>query len=155
MEGASPMTSIRNTVLVTALAVLAASCSSDHTTSPGTAVAGTYSLTTVNGQGLPFTLPSNTLGQVVIQSATITLTPGTPSSTYQATVSGTVNGSPTTQLISDAGTYTLSGASLTFSSTSIPLLSYGGSFSNNTLTVNVPGQAFGGSGTIVLGLTKS
>jgi len=148
------MRSIPRTMFVAALAVLAASCSSDHSTSPG-AVAGTYTLTTVNGQGLPFHLASATLGQVVIQSATITLTPGSPSSAYQATVSGTVNGSPTTTLISDTGTYTLSGASLTFSSTSIPLLSFGGSFSNNTLTVSVPGQAIGASGTLVLGLSKS
>ena len=148
------MKAIRGTLLVTALVVLAASCSSEKSTSPS-AVAGTYTLATVNGQGLPFNLTSTTLGQVVIQSATFTLTPGSPSSTYQATVSGTVHGSPTTTLISDAGTYSVSGTSLTFSSTSIPLFSFGGSFSNNSLTVNVPGQAFGGSGTIVLGLTKS
>lgn len=145
----------RMTSFVAALAVLAAGCSSNDSTSPGTVAAGTYTLTTVNGQGLPFSLTSTTLGQVVIQSARISLTPGSPSSTYQATVSGTVNGSPTTTLISDAGTYTVSGASLSFSSTSVPLFSFDGSFTSNSLTVSLPGQAFGGSGTLVLGLSKS
>lgn len=149
------MKTIRSTLFVAALAVLAVSCSSNDSTSPNTAGAGTYTLTTVNGQALPFSLTSTTLNQVVIQSATITLTPGNPSSSYTATISGSINGSPTTQLISDTGTYTVSGATLSFSSSSFLLLSYGGSFTSNTLTVNLPAQAFGGSGTLVLGLTKS
>jgi len=149
------MTSIRRTLFVLALAAFADSCSSNDSTSPGTAAAGTYTLTTVNGQALPFSLTSSTLNQVVIQSATITLTPGSPSSTYTATVSGTINGSPTTTLITDTGTYTVSGATLSFSSTSFLLLTYGGSFTNNTLTVSLPGQALGGSGTLILGLSKS
>ena len=149
------MRSIRRTLVAATLAVLAAGCSSNDSTSPNTAGAGTYTLTTVNGQALPFSLTSTTLNQVVIQSATITLTPGNPSSTYTATISGSINGSPTTQLISDTGTYTVTGATLSFSSSSFLLLSYGGSFTSNSLTVNLPGQAFGGSGTLVLGLTKS
>ena len=146
------MMSIRRTLAVATLAVLAAGCSSDKSTSPGNAAAGTYTLTTVNGQPLPFSLTSSTLNQVQIQSATITLT---PSSTYQATVSGSINGSPTTTIISDAGTYSVSGSTLSFSSTSFLLLAYGGSFTNNALTVNIPGQALGATGTLVLGLSKS
>lgn len=149
------MTSIRHNLFVAVLAVVAASCSSNDSTSPVSAEAGTYTLTTVNGQAPPFSLTSTTLNQVVIQSATITLTPGNPSSTYTATVSGTINGSPTTTLISDTGTYRVSGATLSFSSTTFLLLTYGGSFTNNTLTVSLPGQAFGGTGTLVLGLSKS
>lgn len=149
------MKTIRRAVFVAALAVLAAGCSSNDSTSPVNAAAGTYTLTTVNGQALPFSLTSSTLNQVVIQSATITLAPGSPSSTYTATVSGTINGSPTTTLISDAGTYTFTGATLSFSSSTFLLLTYGGSFTSNTLTVNLPGQAFGTSGTLVLGLSKS
>ena len=148
------MTSIGRTLFVATLAILAAGCSSDKSTSPGGAEAGTYTLTSVNGQPLPFSLTSSTLNQVVIKSATVTLTPGSPS-TYQATVSGSINGSPTTTLVSDAGTYTVSGSTLSFSSTAFLLLSYGGSFTGNTLTVNIPGQALGASGTLVLGLSKS
>jgi hypothetical protein len=149
------MTSIRHNLFVAVLAVVAASCSSNDSTSPVSGEAGTYTLTTVDGQAPPFSLTSTTLNQVVIQSATITLTPGNPSSTYTASVSGTINGSPTTTLISDTGTYTVSGATLSFSSTTFLLLTYGGSFTNNTLTVSLPGQAFGGTGTLVLGLSKS
>lgn len=155
MEEANHMTSIQRTLVVATLAVLAAGCSSNDSTAPGSAEGGTYTLTTVNGQPLPFSLTSATLNQVVIQSASITLTPGSPLSTYQATVSGSINGSPTTTIVSDAGTYTVSGGTLSFSSTTFLLLSYAGSFTSNAMTVNLPGQALGASSTLVLGLSKS
>lgn len=129
------------------------SCGSDST-SPSETVFGTYSLVTVNGQPLPFTLSGTELGTVVIQSATVDLISQSGSAAYSATVIGTENGGASTNIITDAGTFTSSGSTLTFSSSLAPPLAYQGTLNGNVLTVTIPAAAVGGTGTIVLGLQR-
>src|SRR5689334_10350877 len=89
---------------VTTLAVLliGAACGGDSTP-PQISEAGTYNLTSVNGQSLPVTITGTTLGTVVIQSATLVLTSGNPS-TFSATINGTAAGGASTTLVSAGGT---------------------------------------------------
>lgn len=114
--------------------------------------AGTYNLLSVNGQSLPVTITNTSLGTVIIQSAVVTLTPGTPS-TYTASITGRVGGAPASTIVSDAGTYVRSGASVTFTSGSSPF-PYTGTIngSNGHLTVALPGAAIGATGTAILQL---
>jgi hypothetical protein len=109
----------------------------------------------VNGQTLPVTITGTSLGTVVIQSATVTLNAGgTPS--YTASISGTVNGAGPSAFLSDAGTYSRSGSSLTFNSGSAPL-PYTGTYDSSTgqITVALPGIVIGISQQLLLTLVKS
>lgn len=114
--------------------------------------AGTYSLLNVNGQSLPVTITNTSLGTVIIQSASVVLTPGSPG-TYTASITGRVGGGPTTTIVSDAGSYVRSGASVTFTSSNSPF-PYTGTIngSNGHLTVALPGAAIGATGTATLQL---
>ena len=147
---------IRKFALATALVAFAigtSSCGSDST-SPSQTVFGTYSLVSVNGQALPVTLSNTSFGTVVIQSATVDLISQSGSSAYSATVTGTENGGASTNIITDAGTFTSSGSTLTFSSSLAPPLTYQGTLNGNALTVTIPAAAIGGTGTLVLGLQR-
>lgn len=114
--------------------------------------AGSYNLLSVNGQSLPVTMTNTSLGTVVIQSATVVLTPGSPA-TYTASITGRVGGAPASTIVSDAGTYVRSGASVTFTSSNAPF-PYTGTInsSNGHLTVALPGAAIGATGTATLQL---
>jgi hypothetical protein len=137
--------------------VLAAGCSDDDppTGTTTTNEYGRYTLAGVNNQSLPYTVSSSIAGTMVVRSATLDLTAsasGNP--TYVANIAGTLNGQSQT-ILSDMGTYARSGGTLTFSSTTIPGATYVGSVgTGNALAVNVPGLAFGTSGTLVLAFTK-
>jgi len=123
-----------------AVATLAA-CGSDKKVTGPTDVAGTYSLSTVDGNSLPFTVPNNPNHTVVVQSATMTL--GADHS-YTLSGTGTSDGGPSTQVVADAGTYAFSGSTVTFTSTTYTGLIYAGTATTTTITETVPG-AFGGS----------
>ena len=143
-------------MLLVALTSLAAACGSDKTTSP-TNEFGHYTLLTVNGQNLPFTLTGTARGTVVIQSASIDLSGATSASSgkpvYLAGVSGTASGQAQ-QLLADNGTYTLTGTSVTFTSAIVPTVQYAGVINGNQLTLTLPGLLFGTTGTIALVLKR-
>jgi len=130
------------TLAFAALVSTLAACGSDNngTTGP-TDVSGTYSLATVNGNSLPFTVPHNPSHTVVVQSATVTL--GSDHS-YTIGGTGTSDGGDPEQVIADAGTYTLSGSTVTFTSSSHSGLIYTATATSSMLTETVPG-AFAGS----------
>src|SRR5215217_5217277 len=92
-------------LLVFAASVTFAACGGDSSTSPAsTSVAGTYTLRTVNGSALPFTLIQLGADKFEITADAVTLTEGgtwTESGTTRLTESGKV----TTSSVSDAGTY--------------------------------------------------
>ena len=129
-----------------------AACGSDETTSP-TNEFGHYTLVSVNGQAVPFTLTGTPRGTVVVQSGSMDLSgPTTTSagkSVYVATLSGTAAGQ-SQQLVADAGTYTVSGTTITFTSALPVVGTYTGVMNGNALTVSVPGLALGIAGTITL-----
>lgn len=139
-------------LLLVALTSFATACGSDKATSP-TNEFGSYSLRTVNGQPLPFTLTGTAGGTVVVQAGSMNLSAATSTSSgkpvYLAAVSGTVSGQAR-QILTDNGTYTLTGTAVTFSSSLVPTVQYAGVMSGNTLTLTLPGLLFQTSGTIVL-----
>lgn len=131
-------------VALTLAAVVAtlAACGGDKKSPTGpTNVAGTYSLATIDGNPLPFTVPNNPHHTVVVQSATMTL--GSDHS-YTLAGTGTSDGGASTQVVADAGTYAFSGSTVTFTSTTYPGLIYSGTATSSAITETVPG-AFGGS----------
>ena len=128
--------------LAAVVATLAA-CGADKksVTGPPTNVVGTYSLATVDGNALPFTVPNNPNHTVVVQSATVTLN---ADHTYTIGGTGTSDGGAPEQVIADAGDWSLSGSTVTFTSGSHSGLIYAGTATNTNITESVPG-AFAGS----------
>jgi len=92
---------LRDLTTIIILLALAAACGGSSTDVQTQSEAGTYHLVTVNGQSLPVSV-TTTSGTVSIQSATVVLTSGTPS-TYTASMTG-ANGPviPKTSLQLDA-----------------------------------------------------
>jgi hypothetical protein len=125
--------------LVAVVAILAACSIAKKSVTGPTNVAGTYSLVTVDGSALPYTVPNNPNHTVVIQSATVTL-----GSDQSYTIGGTADGGSPEQVIADAGTYTFSGSTVTFTSSTYSGLIYAGRATTSTITETVPG-AFAGS----------
>jgi ABC-type oligopeptide transport system substrate-binding subunit len=140
-------------VLGAALATLAA-CGSDTTNGTGPMdVSGNYSLTMVNSSTLPYTIPHTPEHTIVISSATGTL--GADHS-YSINATGTEDGGDPVQVVADAGTYTVSGSTVTFTSSTFGGGSYTAAAASGTLTAVVPG-AFAGSTDVTFSLifTKS
>jgi len=94
------------------------------------------------------------LGTVVVQSGTLTLTPGSPSR-YTAVIGGTANGQASPALVGDNGTYTVAGANVSFTSGVLAGLTYVGVVSGNSISVAVPAFVIGTTGTLTLVLQKS
>jgi hypothetical protein len=114
--------------------------------------AGTYALVSVNGQPLPFSL-TTLLGPVVVQNASLQIGSASSASAYAATISGLLGGQPGT-LFSDAGTYSRSGSTLTFSSTTSAGLVLVGTASGNSVIITIPGAAVGAAGNLALDFRK-
>jgi len=137
-----------------ALATLAACGSSNNGTTGPTDVTGTYALGSIDGQSLPYTVPNNPDHTIIIQSGTVSLN---SDHSYSIGGTGTSDGGSPEQVIADAGTYSLSGSTVTFTSTANSPLVYTATATSTTLTETVPG-AFAGSTnstfTIVLNKTS-
>jgi hypothetical protein len=125
---------MRRFVALLAFAALAA-CGGDSSTSPGV-VTGTYSLQSVNGSPLPFTVIQIGADKYEIISDVIVLNEG---GSFSETTNDrtTQNGVVTTSTITDAGTYTLTGTAITLVSTQSGTIN--GSVNNGTLTLTDQG----------------
>ena len=136
-----------------AVALPVSGCSEDPT-SGNRPEFGAYTLLQVNNQNLPFALTTNE-GDLVVQAASLTLaaSPSDGPSTYAATVNGTKNGEFMV-LLTDGGTYTRTGATITFSSLLVPGLTYPGAVSGNVVTVTIPGVTIGTTGSFALRFQK-
>ena len=129
-------------VVLAAVVATVAACGSDSTNGTGPMdVSGTYSLTTVNGSALPFTIPNTPDHTVVITSATGTLG---ADHTYSIVGMGTEDGGDPGTVIADEGTYAVSGSTVVFTSSTFSGASYSAAATSSTLTATVPG-AFAGS----------
>jgi hypothetical protein len=133
---------VRVAIAAAAIALLGA-CGSDSTGPHNANVAGGYGLRTVDGASLPFTVPNTGDNTVIVQSASITLS---SDSTYTAVASGTENGEPTS-IITDAGSYSVSGSQVTFTSTVIQGGHYTGNVTSTSLTVTIIGAFVGSTNT--------
>lgn len=119
--------------MLAATVAVALACGSDSPTGPKD-VPGTYSLHTADGLSLPFTVTNPREHAIVINSVTATLN---SNGTYAVAGTGTQDGNAST-IITDAGSYTQSGATLHFTSTMFNA-EYGASAKTDTVTVTLPG----------------
>ena len=120
--------------IVLALSVLAivAGCGSDSSTITSASVSGTYTMQSINGNGLPFTLSSKSPPQTVT-SGTLTISQN-GSWSGGKNVTTTVNGQTTAMTLPDAGTVTVNGSALIFTSNKDGSI-FPGSFAGNSLTI--------------------
>jgi hypothetical protein len=132
-------------LVLAAVVATAAACGSDSNNGTGPKdVSGTYSLTTVDGNTLPFTIPNTPEHTIVVTSATATLG---SDHTYTIAGMGTEDGSDPGTVIADEGTYTVSGSTVTFTSSTFSGASYTAVARTGTLTVTVPGAVAGSTNT--------
>jgi hypothetical protein len=118
----------------TASVAMASACGKDLPTAP-TDVPGTYVLRTIDGLSLPVSVPNPRNHLIVINSATATLN---TNDTYALAGTGTEDGNASTEL-TDAGTYTLSGSKVNFTSTTLGGATYSASAKRDSFTVTLPG----------------
>lgn len=126
---------MRKRLIGAAMLMAVTACSNgDGGTGPDAAThVGVYQLISVNGQGLPFTLPSDA-DTVTISARAVTLNRDNSFSdattfTFRRAGTPTFSG---TQTVS--GTYVRSGSNITFNMTSPEPLTYSMTLSGNTLT---------------------
>ena len=118
------------------LLVLLAGCGGDGSTDPTAGIAGTYSLRTVNGSPLPYTLQQSGTFKLEITSDAYALTDnGTWTEAWSERT--TSNGQVTTETFTDAGTYSRSGTAITLVSPGAGAVS--GTVSGGTLTLAAQG----------------
>ena len=126
----------RRTLLAFPLLLLSAcSGSSDSTpTSPSSAsIAGSYHLTAMGGNNLPFTYQSGTT-KYVVTSDVLTVAEGgtwTESGAYTQTVGGVASN----QVISDGGSWTRAGSAVSFNHSN-GTVSYSGQFTGSGFTLS-------------------
>lgn len=155
-----PLQAMRRLLAIATTLVLSAGCTQgfpEATTGSGaivaggsgsSAIVGTYTLSTANGQSLPYTYQTTTGGdKYEILSATFTLSSnGTWSS--QTNERQTIGGVVTTPTYPDAGNYTVSGGTASFAST-VPGgdPSFQGTLGGSTLTITA---SFSSGSSVVL-----
>jgi hypothetical protein len=131
---------MRKSFAVTALLFFAA-CGGSYgsSTVPSTSVAGTYTLRTVNGLALPYIVSQTGPSKVEVVDDAFTLNDSgtwTESGHRRNTVSGQV----TTTATADAGSFTISGTTITMSSLTTGALY--GSVASGTLSLTEQGALF-------------
>ncbi|MBA2685474.1 MAG: hypothetical protein H0U66_13390 [Gemmatimonadaceae bacterium] len=120
-----------------------AACGSDNnSTGPGD-VSGDYTLQSVGGNPLPYAFP-NSSDNIVVTSATLHLN---TDHSYSVSAAGSANGSADDNVIADAGTYSLSGSTVSFSSTTFPGAHYTAAATSTSITANAPGAFVSSSNT--------
>jgi hypothetical protein len=114
--------------------VMVSACGSDLPTGP-TDVPGTYTLHTIDGLAPPVSVPNPRDHTIVVNSVTATLN---SNGTYAVAGTGTDDGSAST-VITDEGTYTQSGSTLHFTSTTLGGATYSATARTDTVVVTLPG----------------
>ena len=112
----------------------ASACGSDSPTGPKN-VPGTYVLRSIDKTLLPFTVPEQRDHVIVVNSVTATLN---DNNTYAVAGTGTEDGNANT-VLTDAGTFTQSGSTLHFTSTTLGGATYDATATTDTFTVTLPG----------------
>jgi hypothetical protein len=128
-------------IIAAAIALLAA-CGSDSTGPTTANLAGSYNLTSINGKGLPFTIPHTGENVGVVEDGNVVLG---ADSTYLMTGDGTVGSERA--LFTDGGLYSVSGSRVTFTSITLQGEQYTANVTgatSHTLTAAIAG-AFVGS----------
>lgn len=127
------------TLLLATISLMA--CGGDSATGPGSAsIAGSYTLRTVNGSNLPYTILQVGADKIELINETITVAEG-GTFTQQGTVRFTENGVVTNETYADAGTYTRNGTAVTFRFNSDGSIGTG-TVDNGTITVGYEGYSY-------------
>jgi hypothetical protein len=114
--------------------VLAYACGSDSPTGPKN-VPGVYVLLAIDGLAPPVTVPNPRNHLIVVNAITATLN---SNNTYAVAGTGTEDGNAST-IVTDAGTFTQSGSTLNFTSTTLHGATYSGTAKTDTVIVTLPG----------------
>lgn len=131
------------TVLPALVLALLAACGGDATSpSPTSAsVAGAFTLRSIDGAALPFTV-QNGANKVDVISSTLTMTDGgswSETTNYRVSVNG---GTPTSQVGSSSGSYARTGSTFNLFTTSNPNYMSGSFDGKNTLSMIAGGFMF-------------
>ncbi len=129
----SPTRRIFMSLILAVLPNVVACSGGDSTAPTQTSVAGTWTLRTINGSGLPFTVVQVGADKVEITSDVLTVASG-GAFTQLTTVRITEGGRVTTETIPDAGNYGLNGTAVSFTFNSDGSTGTG-TLSGSTLTV--------------------
>jgi hypothetical protein len=113
---------------------MASACGSDVPTAP-IDVSGVYVLHAVDGLTPPVTVPNPRNHLIVVNSVTATLN---TNNTYAVAGTGTEDGNAST-VVTDAGTFSQSGSTLNFTSTTLHGATYSGTAKTDTVIVTLPG----------------
>lgn len=110
----STITRLARPALLVAAVALVAACGSDNKspTGPGD-VSGGYTLVSVGGSSLPYSF-TNSSNHIVINSATASLL---SDKSYTVNATGSANAGSQETIIADQGTYSVSGSTISFHST--------------------------------------
>jgi hypothetical protein len=130
----SPVARTMLALAASALVAMASACGKDLPTAP-TDLPGTYFLRTIDGLSLPVTVPNPRNHLIMINSVTATLN---TNGTYALAGTGSEDGNASTEL-TDAGTYSLTGSQLRFTSTTLNGATYSGTAKTDTVIVTLPG----------------
>jgi hypothetical protein len=130
----SPFARTMLALAASASIAMASACGSDLPSAPKD-VPGTYVLRTIDGLSLPVSVPNPRNHLIVISSVTATLN---TNDTYAVAGTGTEDGNASTEL-TDAGTYTLSGSTLHFTSATLNGATYSATAKTDTMVVTLPG----------------
>lgn len=103
---------MRRDLVRSVLALVLLSACGDNTPTGASTVTGTYTLRTVNGAALPYTMSQTATSKVELLDDAISLYQGGTYSTVSH-VRTTTNGTPVTETREGAGTYILLGTSIT------------------------------------------
>lgn len=130
----SPFARTMLALAASASIAVASACGSDLPSAPKD-VPGTYVLRTIDGLSLPVSVPNPRNHLIVINSVTATLN---TNNTYAVAGTGTEDGNAST-VVTDAGTFTQSGPTLHFTSTTLNGATYSGTAKTDTVIVTLPG----------------
>jgi hypothetical protein len=130
----SPVARTMLALAASASVAMASACGKDLPTAPAN-LPGTYILRTIDGLSLPVTVPNPRNHLIVINSVTATLN---TNDTYALAGTGTEDGNASTEL-TDAGTYSLTGSKVSFTSTTLNGATYSGTAKTDTVIVTLPG----------------
>jgi hypothetical protein len=115
--------------------VAAAGCGSDKATNAVSgSIAGTYSVKSVDGNPMPYTVQSGSSSATLTSDVLTVADDGTWNETYAFTM--TVNGTTTNQSVGDGGTWTRSGSAVSFYSNLNAATVYTGSITGGGFTLS-------------------
>ena len=131
----TPFPRLRRAAVLACIPLALTLACNDSSTNPETAdISGTYSLQSIAGSPLPYTLQDGTNSLTITNDVLTVASDGTWSEAES--YSQVVSGQTSTGTVSDGGTWSRSGTDVNFASATDGSLVYVGTYSQNTLTLD-------------------